>query len=132
MNCLFMFGATVQEVYAQTHPRRAMFHVPELDISVADRHEVTSVLSERDRLYFGADLVTGHLNLVFPVPYVYDHIMLAAHANYVFSIRRKRLKEKKTCKTSPKKIIITIRDSRKNWQCRKHSFFARVQISVLN
>lgn len=62
-------------------------------MSITNRHEVAAILSERYGFNFRAHFVTGHFDIVLPVPNVYYHIMLGANAYHIFTGRWKCLKK---------------------------------------
>ena len=71
--------------------RARVLEVPEFDVAIADRHEIRSILGERDGLHFGRHFVGRHLDPAAPVPHVDYHVVLRSHRNDVLVVRRECL-----------------------------------------
>lgn len=65
--------------------------IPELDVSIADRHKVAAVFAKTNRHHLGADLIRGDLHIRLPVEHIHDHVILAANGHQVLAVWRKCL-----------------------------------------
>jgi len=60
-------------------------------VSVANGNEIITILREADGLYLARDFVGRYLNVVSPVPYVDDHVVLRADRHNVLVAGRECL-----------------------------------------